>query len=259
MLPVINLFGINIPTYGLLICIGIIVGLIVIIKSFSKYYSVSKEDILYALIFGIIGAIIGAKLLYIITNIELLIENKENMLEILSSMINGGFVFYGGLIGGVLGVYIYAKLFKIPFKQLLILIVPAVPLMHTFGRIGCLGAGCCYGIEYDGIGAITFMHSPVAPNGIELFPVQIVESICNLIIFGVLFFTYKKYVGTNKSIVLYMILYSITRFILEYFRGDALRGKVLWFYTSQWISIAIIILSITYLFITNRKQKENNN
>ena len=258
MLPIINILGISIPTYGLMVIIGIIVGLIIIMKSFAKHYNVSKEDILYALIFGIIGAIIGSKLLYILTNANALITNKENIWQILLSMVNGGFVFYGGLIGGVIGIFIYSKIYKISLKELMLLIVPAIPLMHAFGRIGCFCAGCCYGCEYNGIGAITFMNSPVAPNGVSFFPVQIIEAMCNLIIFGILFVTYKKYVGTNMSIILYMILYSCTRFVLEFFRGDVVRGKFLWLYTSQWISL-IIGVSLAYLFLSNLYKKQKNN
>ena len=253
MLPVINLFGIIIPTYGLLVVIGIIVGLVVIINYFIKSYNITKEDALYALVFGVIGAIIGAKLLYIITNINVLIENKENIFNVLSTMVKGGFVFYGGLIGGIIGIYIYSKIFKISFKELLLVIIPAVPLMHAFGRLGCLAVGCCYGNHYTGVGSIVFSTSPVAPNGVPLFPVQIIESICNLIIFIILFITYKRYKGTYKSILLYTLLYSITRFVLEFFRGDVIRGKMLYFYTSQWISIAIMLICVLILVINNKK------
>ncbi len=259
MLPTINLFGVLIPMYGVLVVIGIIVGLIIIMKFFAKHYNISKEDILHALIFGIIGAIVGSKLLYILTNVNVLIENVGNIWQILLSMVNGGFVFYGGLVGGVIGIFIYSKTYKVSFKELILLIVPAIPLMHAFGRIGCFCAGCCYGCEYNGFGAITFMNSLVAPNGEPFFPVQIIEAICNLIIFWILFMTYKKCVGTNTSIILYMILYSVTRFVLEYFRGDVVRGRFLWLYTSQWISLIIIGISLAYLFLSNLYKKQKNN
>ena len=119
MLLFINIFGFQIPSYGLLIFIGVAIGTIIAIKYFSRFFDVPKEDVFYAILYGIIGVIIGAKLLYIITNIPFLVSNYNNLdlLDTISQMLKGGFVFYGGLIGGVLGVFIYSKQFKISFKS----------------------------------------------------------------------------------------------------------------------------------------------
>ena len=171
-------------------------------------------------------------------------------------MFKGGFVFYGGLLGGILGVYIYAKQFKISFKSLLLTLLPIVPLIHAIGRIGCLCAGCCYGMEYDGFGAIVFHNSVLAPNNVPLFPMQIVEAICNLIIFIILLCTYKKFLGTYKTLGLYLILYSIVRFILEFFRGDLIRGIYFSLSTSQWISIILLIFGIAIFIYEWRNKKK---
>ena len=85
----------------------------------------------------------------------------------------------------------------------------------------------------------------IAPNGVALFPMQIVEAICNFMIFLVLLVTYKKFIGTYKTIGLYLILYSIVRFTLEFFRGDLIRGIYFSLSTSQWISIVLLIIGIT--------------
>ena len=168
-------------------------------------------------------------------------------------MFKGGFVFYGGLIGGIIGVFLYAKQFKISFQSLILILIPVVPLIHAIGRIGCLLAGCCYGMEYHGFGAITFEHSSLAPNGVPLFPMQIVESINNVIIFLILLVTYKKFLGTYKTVGLYLILYSIVRFILEFFRGDLIRGIYFSLSTSQWISIILFIVG-TCIFLHKSKE-----
>lgn len=167
----------------------------------------------------------------------------------------GGFVFYGGLIGGVLGILVYSKIFKISFKKLIIILIPTVPIFHAIGRIGCLCAGCCYGKEYHGFGNITFYNTPYAPTGIPLFPTQIVESICNLIIFIIILITYKKYVGTYKTVALYAVLYSVVRFILEFYRGDEIRGIIFSLSTSQWISIALLTVGIGLFIYENKKNK----
>lgn len=255
MLPYINIFGRQIATYGFIIVLGIIIGTMIAVFYFSKFNKVKRDDVFYSILYGIIGIVVGAKLLYILTNIPLLVQS-ENILDTLLQMLSGGFVFYGGLIGGILGIFIYAKQFKIEFKSLLLTIVPVIPLVHAIGRIGCLCAGCCYGMEYHGFGAITFHNSLIAPNEIPLFPTQILESICNLLIFVILTITYKKYIGTYKTVGLYCMLYSIIRFILEFFRGDLIRGIYLGISTSQWISIALLILGLV-IFIKGEKNNEN--
>ena len=255
MLPYINILGRMVPTYGLLAFTGIVVAICFGVFYFSKFYDIKKEDIFYASMFAIIGIGIGAKLLYIITILPDLIE-RFNILDwktLIPRLLQGGFVFYGGLIGGVVGLYVYAKSFKISFKKLCMILIPVVPIFHSIGRIGCLLAGCCHGIEYNGFGSITFYNTELAPVGVPLFPMQIVESICNLIIFIIILVTYKKFKGTYKTIALYALLYSIVRFILEFYRGDAARGIIL-LSTSQWISIALFIVGIA-LFIYDKKNK----
>lgn len=258
MLPTINIFGFEVASYGLIIFIGIIIGGIIAIQYFSKFNELKKDDVLFAILYAVIGVGIGAKLLYILTNIPFLIENYQtlDLWDTLMQMFKGGFVFYGGLLGGILGVYIYAKQFKISFKSLLLTLLPVVPLIHAIGRIGCLCAGCCYGMEYDGFGAIVFHNSVLAPNNVPLFPMQIVEAICNLIIFIILLCTYKKFLGTYKTLGLYLILYSIVRFILEFFRGDLIRGIYFSLSTSQWISIILLIFGIAIFIYEWRNKKK---
>ena len=261
MLPVLRIFNHNISMYSLAILVGIAFGTLFAVYHFSKYHDIPKEDIFYAILFGIIGLGIGAKLLYIITNIPFLIQNASRLefWPTVLALLQAGFVFYGGLIGGILGIYIYSKAFKVSFKKLLLIIVPVIPLVHAFGRIGCFFAGCCHGMEYHGFGSVVFTNSPfVKPEllNVPLFPSQIVESICNLIIFIILLVTYKKMKDSYKPIALYCILYSIVRFVLEFFRGDTVRGFLLNLSTSQWISILIFIVGIGIL-IYNNKHKEN--
>ena len=249
MLPYINIFGFEIASYGLMIFIGLFIGSIIAIQYFTKFFDIKKEDVFYCILYAIIGVGIGAKLLYLITNIPFLLENYRylDLWDTLLQMLKGGFVFYGGLIGGILGVFIYAKQFKKSFKSLMLILIPVVLLVHAIGRIGCLLAGCCYGMEYDGFGAITFHNSLLAPNGVPLFPMQIVESICNLIIFIILLVTYKRFLGTYKTVGLYLVLYSIVRFVLEFFRGDLIRGIYFSLSTSQWISIVLFIVGLGLL------------
>lgn len=263
MLPSIFIFGREIPLYGIIGSIGIGIAILFGVFYFSRYYDIKKDDVFYCTLFALIGIGIGAKLLYIITIIPSLsdIINNLGWEETLIRIVQGGFVFYGGLAGGVLGVYVYAKMFKLSFKKLIMILLPTIPIFHAIGRIGCLCAGCCYGTEYHGFGQVIFYSNKYSnvPIGIPLFPTQIVESICNLIIFIIILVTYKKCVGTYKTIAFYAISYSIVRFILEFYRGDAVRGILLGLSTSQWISIILFMIGIGLFIYENEKERRCKN
>lgn len=246
MLPSIQIFGKTIAMYGLMIIIGFIAGVSVAVIR-SKKYSIPKEDIFFASCYAGIGLIVGAKLLYIITVLPKIIEHRKIIFSdfhIFLGLISGGFVFYGGLIGAILGIYIYCRQFHINLLELVDLLGPSIPLIHAFGRIGCFSAGCCYGIHYDGPFHLVFENSPVGLNGVPLFPIQLLESDLNFIAFGVLLIYANKPRRAGKVIGSYLIYYTIARFVLEFFRGDIERGILLGISTSQWISILLLPAAI---------------
>lgn len=234
-----TVLGYEVSVYGILSFIGFIIGIIISLKN-CKYYSIKKEDIIYCSVYAIIGVFIGAKLLYLLTSLPYIISNEINIAQ----LFKGGFVFYGGAIGGVIGIWIYAKQFKMKFSYLLNIGIVVIPLIHAIGRMGCFFNGCCYGIEYNGIGHIMYINSLIAPNNINLFPVQLIESILNIVIFVILLSNFKKNLHSYKNIALYCILYGIGRFILEFFRGDEIRGLLFGISTSQYISIIVIVIGI---------------
>ena len=126
-------------------------------------------------------------------------------------------------------------------------------LVHAFGRVGCFFAGCCYGMPVEW-GHVYEQPAGNTPLGVPLLPIQLIESACLIVLFAaqiiLLFrFTQKKLVSTY----FYMLSYPVVRFTLEFFRGDAERGK-LFFSTSQWISILVFVTAIILIF----KDKKRN-
>lgn len=111
-------------------------------------------------------------------------------------------------------------------------------------------------MEYNGWGHIVFTNTPYAPTNVPLFPSQIIEAICNLLIFAIIIVTYKRFKGTYISIAIYCILYSIVRFVLEFFRGDAIRGFLLNLSTSQWISILLFLIGIIVIMFNSKRKIE---
>ncbi|HBB27839.1 MAG TPA: prolipoprotein diacylglyceryl transferase [Clostridiales bacterium] len=256
MKPFIHLFGFKIATYGLLILFGFIIGILIAVFR-SHIYSQKKEDIFYASLFAAIGLIVGAKLLYIFINIPFIVDNFSAIIsnpKYIIYMLQSGFVFYGGLVGAIILIYIYTKKYKIDFISLIETLAPSFPLIHAFGRLGCFFAGCCYGIPFNPPIGMMFNESIVAPHNVALFPVQLLEAFLNILIFIFLIIYGRKKRNRGNVISIYLILYSIVRFLVEYLRYDAERGFLLGISTSQWFSIAIIMLVIGVYLLKNKIQ-----
>ena len=247
-------FAQEIPLYGVCFFVGIIIY-VLLAHILIKREKLETFDFVCCAIYVLIGRIIGAKILFILVSIETIIKYQLSFIEI----IKGGFVFYGGLFGGYLGAVIYGKQFKIDIRKFTNIFAIVLPLGHAFGRIGCFFSGCCYGIEYHGIFSHVYQqsHNALTPLGVPLFPVQLLESALLFILFGVLITIYTKNTHKNKIVNVYLISYSLIRFILEFLRGDSVRGAFLGLATSQWISLLIIIFLIAKAIYTKRKKKKD--
>ena len=260
-----GIFGKEIPLYGIFFWLGIFVA------AFAAIFVCKKKalplfDLTCSAVYAVIAAIIGAKLLYLIVSWKDIMyfakENDLEFIEILPMLIKGGFVFYGGLIGGILGLLIYSKQFKMDFSLLMDIYAAVVPLGHAIGRVGCFFGGCCYGIPYDGPFCNVYEFSTgTAPVGVPLFPVQLAEALSLLILFALQMILLFKYPQKKRALVYnYAFIYSIIRFALEFLRGDAERGSLLFFSTSQWISIAICLVTLLCFYMEYRpisKEKKN--
>lgn len=189
-----------------------------------------REQSVYLLCYAGIGALVGAKLLYILVSLPEILAHMDQWIYYVSS----GFVFYGGLVGSIVGSFLYCHEFHKDFYGQTNGLVPMIPLFHAFARIGCFFSGCCYGVKSDVLGIPTFSlyADPMESNRI---PVQLIEAGMEALIFLFLHF-YK-----GNRLYAYLGLYSIGRFLLEFWRGDPQRG-VWMLSTSQWISIGLWVL-----------------
>lgn len=170
--------------------------------------------------------------------------------------ISDGFVVYGGIIAGILAGYIYCRVKKLEFWKYLDIVVPSIALAQGFGRIGCFLAGCCYGRETTSWCAITFTNSSYAPNGVPLVPTQLISSGLDFLHFAILVWLSGKNKIPGRISALYLIFYSIGRFILEFFRGDLVRGSVGALSTSQFISIFVLLFGIGLFIVKSRQKKD---
>lgn len=230
--------------YGLFIVLGITAG-VLLGYILMRINHLKFDDFIQVACFVGLGAMAGAKLLYLIVSWESIDLSRITDPEYFSALMGGGFVFYGGVFGGLLGLYLCGKILHIQVAVYARAAIPVIPVAHAFGRIGCAMAGCCYGVPYDGPGAVVYTESIAAPLNVPLFPVQAVEAAGNLVIAAVLCL-YGEVCRRNsknpKSLQVYLILYAVFRFGLEYVRyDDSERGILMGLSTSQWISIVICI------------------
>lgn len=243
-------FTITLPSYGVMAFIGGFVVLLFLFFRLDKY-DISFFDLLKLFAVAIVGGILGSKVLYAITQIPWLIDNFtwENLLMFIPM---SGFVFYGGLFGVLIFVWLMTKKDKEKQDRVFKLIIPAIPLFHGFGRIGCMLAGCCYGIELDDYWQLGFVE-------FDRVPVQLIEACFEFALF-VVFIILESRKSKLYDIKSYLVLYSIFRFIIEFFRGDEARG--IWVFglsTSQMISIIVFVIVFIVVLKNKKTGRCNNN
>lgn len=264
MQPFINVFGRPIPTFGLMIALAGIVSFCILFF-YARRRKLPADDVLNFFLMCFIGGIVGAGLLHVLLELPGLIADWSELVaplpfkEALGAIFArvGGLVFYGGFIGAAVSVLLYSKLAKVPLLQYLDFLAPVAPIAHAIGRVGCLLGGCCYGMEVSHTHPFAIVYpeaSLSAPPGVPLLAVPLIESCCNIIIACLLFLfshytiTKKKNYAPGRVVALYALLYAPARFIIEFFRGDEIRGVYGGISTSQIISIAIFAGGATLFF-----------
>jgi phosphatidylglycerol:prolipoprotein diacylglycerol transferase len=236
--------------YGLMIAIGAISAYLTV------EYRAKKKNMQYELIFNLfiwclLGGVLGAKLLYLITQIKNIIADPKLLLQF-----SDGFVVYGGIIGGILAGFLFCKKHKLEFLKYFDLVMPSIALAQGFGRIGCIFAGCCYGVETKNAFGIIFHNSDYAPDGVRLVPTQPISSVLNFLNFFALLLISKRVKADGQVAGFYLIFYSIGRFIIEFYRGDLERGTVGMISTSQFISIILFFVGLGIVIVRGLTAKK---
>ncbi|MES1043804.1 prolipoprotein diacylglyceryl transferase [Bacillus obstructivus] len=235
--------------YGLMIALGIFFAYRLLVhRATNRPFELSH--IFSLTVWGLVGGFIGAKLLYWITQFPNIISHPSILLNF-----GEGFVVYGGIIGGILAGLVYCKMKNIIFLQHLDLFVPSIALAQGFGRIGCLLAGCCYGEETHSFLGMTFHHSDIAPNDVKLIPTQIMESVFSFALCILLLYLAKRTKKPGLVSCIYLILYSTGRFVIEFFRGDIIRGQVGVLSTSQFIALMIMLVTGIFLVMSQKQNR----
>jgi phosphatidylglycerol---prolipoprotein diacylglyceryl transferase len=238
----------TIYTYGVLLAAAFLLGL-KLATARAKRRGLDAARVLDLGIYIIVAAIVGGKLLLIVTDFS---SFRANPAEIMSLARSGG-VFYGGLILAVIVAFWYMRRHAMPLWATFDVFAPGIALGHAVGRLGCLMAGCCYGLETHAPWAITFSDPFTGsyvgtPLGVPLHPTQLYETLAETAILLFLLWLERTRTRTfaGRTFWTYILLYGLSRYIIEFFRGDP-RGAIWIFSTSQFISVVLVPLSVIML------------
>ncbi len=247
--------GIRIYTYGVLVAVGFVLGIFWTTRE-AKKAGVRPDFVLDLSFYIIIAALVGSRILYIIIDWRRYAAHPIDVLKIWE----GGLVFYGGLIGAMLMSLYTIRRHRLSFLKVADLFMPGVALGHAIGRLGCFASGCCYGRETTGFLSVVFPPNrySLAPAGVSLYPSQLFESLAAFLIFILLTLVRRKKGFDGQIFLVYLVLYSVSRSILETFRGDSVRGFIIphWLSTSQFVSIALIVVAGAIYYHRRRQNRE---
>lgn len=214
MYPYINLI---IPSYAMMAFLGGILSICFVYIRLDET-TVTFSCFLKIICCSILGIFIGSKIMFTLTQIPWLIKHFS-FANVVMLIVQSGYVFYGGLFGMIFCLYILFRNNIATRKIVFDLVVPAMPLFHEFGRVGCFLSGCCYGRKLE-------MPLQIGRFVFERIPVQLIEAISELVIFGTILLVQKNKPHANV-LRIYLITYAVLRFFDEFLRGDLIRG--IWF------------------------------
>lgn len=264
MHPFIHIYAdYKIPTYTVIFLLGFFSMVAIAILTAPKK-NIDRFDACAAAAYSLIGIGVGAKLFFFLSKLPQMIQHLDELIPAIAKDPKGffvwsfgGLVFYGGLIGALVGAYRYCWHYKVSFSRMIDHYIPFFPIIHGIGRIGCFMAGCCYGKEYHGPLAVHFPYNEFTPalSEVPRFPVQLLEAGLNFIMGIILLILANKFkkLREGQLVGIYLCYYLVARIFLEMLRGDAVRGNIGGISFSQIISILLIPVAI--FFISGRLEK----
>lgn len=253
MKPVlIKIFGLPIHSYGFMLAVAFFVG-IFIAKREGRKNNLAENDILDLSLWIMLGGIVGARLIYVILNFS---EFSKDLASIILPRAGGigGLSFHGGIIGGLLGGYLFTRKRKLNFPFIADVITPSLAIGLMFGRIGCFLNGCCYGKICKLAIGVKFPELPGYRH-----PTQIYEALGALTIFILLNYLKKFKKFSGELFLYFLVLYSIVRGGVEIFRAGETGKYLIYPLTqAQVLSILIIIIALPIIFIKRKKLNLKN-
>lgn len=240
-----------IPTYGVLVAIAFLLAIWVTTR-LARKARLDPEKVTNLAVYCALAGMLGAKLMMFLFDWRIYLSDPRQIFSF--STIQAAGVYQGGLILALIVALWYMRRVNLPALRTCDVFAPGIALGHAVGRLGCFAAGCCWGKECQRGLSVTFTNPEAheftgVPLGIPLHPTQIYESLSELLIFGFLYWQFHRPHRDGTIIGLYMVLYSVARFLVEFIRhhDQALPfGGPL--SLTQWISIGTFLFGTWVLF-----------
>ena len=249
---VINRFGpVDIKSYGAMLVLGFAAATLWVIHDGGRR---GHEPAIFVdlAIYILLGAVIGARLAYVLLDWHAYEKHPGAVL----ALWQGGLSFHGGVAGAMLSGAVFCWRFRKPFWEMADLLAPAVAIGYAFGRVGCFLNGCCYGVPTHlpwGVRfpAATFLDG--RPIGEPVHPTQLYGAAASLLIFGLLLLARSHLRVRGHLFALYVILYSIYRFLVEFLRHGVTGMPLPWLpalTVGQVVSLSLVLAALVAMAAT---------
>ncbi|MEQ8303978.1 MAG: prolipoprotein diacylglyceryl transferase [Cyclobacteriaceae bacterium] len=241
----------SIYSYGFFIALGALGGLLYMAIQSKKHFGLSFDKSNSLFIYIVIAAVVGGKVFFFFENPQYYINNLEKLFA------GNGFVFFGSLLFSIPTMLWFFKKHGIPTLPMLDIMAIVTCIVHGFGRIGCFMAGCCHGKPTDSVFNVVFT-SPLCqaePLNTPLHPTQLYEAAFIFSLMTFLLMKKKRKQFDGQLFLLYLIIYSTGRSLLEILRGDEARGFLIDAYLSHSQFISLIVIASSLYFYAKLKRK----
>jgi phosphatidylglycerol:prolipoprotein diacylglycerol transferase len=235
----------SVPTYGVLVALGFLVGLAITLR-LAKRSHLPSEPLTNLAIYCALGGIAGAKLFMFLFDWQYYWQNPSEIFSL--STLQAAGVFHGGFLAALVVAILYIRRQQLPPLLTVDCFAPGIAIGHAIGRIGCFAAGCCWGRECNLPWAVRFHTDEAAPVplNVPLHPAQLYESGANIIIFIILYRMFHRAHRPGEIFGWYLVLYSTARFIVEFYRNHE-QALVAGLSLTQWIALGLLLLGSVLL------------
>lgn len=242
MHPILFSFGpLHVYSFGFMAALGVLVCLFLMTRAAKRFGFPKPQDVSDLVFVTVASGFFGGRLAYVFENFRGYLGHPLRIFAVWE----GGLIFYGGVIGALLGLLLFMRLKKIPYFAGLDFLLPYTALTHAFGRIGCFLNGCCYGRRCDLPWAVRF------PETGRVHPTQLYEAAFNMALFVFLRNRYARRNFDGEVSGYYFMIYAAGRFVIEFFRaGNPGWGALT---VNQWTSFLIFGFG-ALIYAVNRKR-----
>lgn len=245
----------SLHTYGIMVALGILCG-VALSEHLWRRQGGESGKIVDLSFMVVLSGLIGARAVFVLINLDYYLGNPLEIFMIWK----GGLVFFGALLGGILGLAAAVRVYKVPFWATMDSVAPGMAFGHMLGRIGCFSAGCCFGEPTTAWWAVTFTDPRCLATDVlntPVHPSQLYSALGLLVLTLFLVWKYARKSFDGQILALYLGIYSIFRFAVEFTRGDYRGGVEIagtFLSTSQLFALGVLPMAVLiYSYCSYRK------